>query len=294
MKRLLAGGLILCLMTSMTGCALLDYQKANTLYNEGNYAQAEVRYAALGDFADSADMARISGLKADYAKAEALYASGNYDQALTIYTELDRYVDSPLKAVMCRYEAGKACVAEGNYEEAVAWLDPLGGYEDSAEYVNLAKWNWLGQQKHEKELDTGSDRSRTLSIEMTEKDVLVLRLSEAGMLLGLPYKTEFEMTLVRGNTGADYVLVYNSTHASTITETATGTVELRNFAEGLPVAEFNQRITDAEGAATESYDVTDAIMTNMVMGEIVTVVLECLPQLLESSGVNISMTDLGF
>lgn len=294
MKRLLMVGLLLCLLVSMSGCTLLDYQKANKLYKKGAYVQAEEIYQSLGDFADSEEMAVISGKKADYAEAEELYAAGAYAQALALYTGLEMYSDSPLKAVMCQYEAGKACIAAGNYEEAVTWLEPLGNYEDSAEQLNLAKWNWLGQQRHTKVLDAGSGRNRTLSIEMPEKETLVLRLLDTGLLLGLPYKTEFEMTLVRGVVGAEYTLTYNSTNIKNITEISTGTVELHQFAEGLAVEVFTQTITDAEGITTESTDVADAIMTKTVAADVVAVVTECLPQLLEDSGVNISMADLGF
>ena len=294
MKRLLAAGLLLCWMVSMTGCALLDYQKANTLYEEGEYAQAKELYASLGDFADSADMLLICETRADYAQAQALYAAGNYAQALAIYRELDMYADSPRKAVMCQYELGKTCMAAENYQEAITWLEPLGNYENSADQLNLAKWNWIGQQRHTKVMDAGAGRNRTLSLQMPEAETLVVKLSDAGLLLGLPYKTEYEMTLVRGNAEAAYTLKYNSANVNTITETAAGTVELHRFAEGLPVAEFTQTIIDAEGVTTKSTDVQNAIMTKMLLEETVAVVLEQLPQLLAMSGVDISITDLGF
>ena len=294
MKRLFVAVLLLCLLVSMTGCTFMDYQKANKLYKKGAYDQAETLYQFLGDFADSKEMAVISGKKADYAEAEALYAAGDYVQALALYTGLEMYSDSPLKAVMCQYEAGKTCIAAGNYEEAVTWLEPLGNYEDSAEQLNFARWCWLGQQRHTKVIDAGSNRNRTISVEMPEKETLVLQLSDTGLLLGLPYKTEFEMTLVRGVVGAEYMLTYNSTNVKTITEYSTGTVELHRFAEGLPVTEFTQTITDVDGMTAESTNVADAIMMKAVAADTVAVIAEYLPQLLEASGVNISMTDFGF
>ena len=294
MKRMLAVLILLGLCISMTGCALLDYHKANTLYKEEQYTQAQALYQSLGDFADCADMARLCGQKADYAAATEYRAAGDYAQAAAIYDELGMYADSPLQAVLCRYEGGQACIAAGDYEEAIRLLEPLGGYENSADLANLARWYWLGMEPHTKVLEESADRCHGISVEPVQEGVLQILLEDKGLLLGLPYETKLTLTLERNVPEADYTLCYTTTNVSTITEIASGTAQLRAFSEGLPVGSFVRIVTDMEGNETISNDTADAIMMQAVMAEVVANITENLPVLLAESGVDITMTDLGF
>lgn len=296
MKRFLAalGAVILCV--SMTACSGLDYIKASRLYKDAQYAQALPLYEGLGDFADSAKMAEICSQKADYTAAEAYLASKDYEAALPLYEGLGMYADSPVKAITCRYENGLRYLENGEYEKAILWLEPLGNYENSADQTNLARWLWLNGQEHSYIIQAITGDSRVIRLEPMEDGALRVVLERKGHLLGLPYDTLFEMTFARGDKEAAYEVTCRSESDMTIEESAAGTLELAAFTAGKPLqaSEFSQVVTDAEGNQTTSNDVAQAIIVQAVMLEAQEQITTYLPQLLENSGVDITMEDLGF
>ena len=294
MKRILSALIVLALAVSMAGCSVQDYQTAGTLYKEGKYAQALEIYEALGDYADSAKMAEICRQKANYEKAGQLLAAGEYEQAAQMYDELGMYSDSPLMAAESRYIGGKASLEAEDYERAIALLTILGGYKDSMDLVNLARWRWVGQQRYTNVLAAEDTSYATVSLEPVENETLRIVVKKRDQILSLPYEMEFIMTLVRTQPDADYSINYTSSNVKTITETATGSVTLRAFSDGLPVTTFSQTITDADGNVTQSDQTADALMMKAVMAEVIADVTENLPLLLEKSGADITLADLGF
>ena len=296
MKRFLAalGAVILCV--SMTGCSGLDYIKASRLYKDAQYAQALPLYEGLGEFADSAKMAEICSQKADYTAAEAFLASKDYEAALPLYEGLGMYADSPVKAITCRYENGLRYLENGEHEKAILWLEPLGNYENSADQTNLARWLWLNGQEHSYIIQAITGDSRVIRLEPMEDGALRLVLERKGHLLGLPYDTLFEMTFARGDKEGAYEVTCRSESDMTIEESAAGVVDLASFTAGKPLqaSEFSQVVIDAEGNQTTSNDVTQAIIVQAVMLEAQEQITTYLPQLLENSGVDITMEDLGF
>lgn len=296
MKRILAALLVMALCVSLAGCSVVDYLKASKLYKEGEYAQALPLYEGLGDFADSAEMAGICAQKADYVAAEALLAKKDYEGALPLYEGLGMYADSPLKAITCRYENGLRYLEQGAYVEAIAWLEPLGGYENSADSTNLARWLWLSQNDYTHIIQAVTGDTRVMTLEAAEDGTLLLTLERKGHLLGLPYDTLFEMTITRGTKEAVYQVSCRSESDMVIEETVEGRVELRGITAGMPlqVSSFSQTVTDGEGNVTTSNDVTEAIIVRTVMQEAQEQILTYLPQMLENSGVDITMKDLGF
>ena len=294
MKRIIAFAAALALCISMAGCAAADYMKATRLYKKEDYAGALALYQSLGDFADSAKMAGICSQKADYAAAQSYFADGQYDLALALYENLGMYADSPLQAIVCQYQLGLQNLGLENYEQAVAWLAPLGTYEDSADKVNLARWQWLGQARHTLVLEQDNGFG-ALSSEPVEAGMVRLALEQKGLLLGLPYEMEFTLTLTRASDQAEYTLYYTSVTDTTVTETASGTVALGNFAAGgyLPIDAFSQSVTDALGETITTDNVGEAIMVPSLLSGAQAQVLMSLPQLLEKSGVDITPADLG-
>ena len=294
MKRILWVLTVLVLAVCLVGCSLQDYQTAGALYKEGRYAQALELYEALGDYADSVKMADICRQKANYEKAGQLLAAGEYEQAALIYDALGMYSDSPLKAVESRYAGGKASLEAGDYEKAIEFLSLLGGYEDCANLVNLARWRWVSQQRYTNVLEAEGTNYATVSLEPAEEETLRIVVKKRDQVLSLPYEMEFVMTLVRTQPVAEYSISYTSANVKTIAETASGSVTLRAFSDGLPVTVFSQIITDAEGNVTQSDQTADALMMKAVMAEVIADVNENLPLLLEKSGADITVADLGF
>lgn len=294
MKRILSALIVLALAVSLAGCSVQDYQTAGTLYKEGKYAQALEIYEALGDYADSVKMAEICRQKANYEKAGQLLAAGEYEQAAQMFDELGLYSDSPLMAAESRYIGGKASLEAEDYERAIALLTTLGGYKDSMDLVNLARWRWLGQQRYTVILEAEGTDYAAVSLEPVEDQVMRIVLKKRSQILNLPYEMDFVMTLVRTQPDAAYNLTYTSTNVKTITETTEGNVTLRAFGEGFPVTTFSQTVTDAEGNVTESDQTKDALMMKAVMAEVIADVTENLPLLLEKSGADVTLADLGF
>ena len=294
MKRILSALIVLALAVSMAGCSVQDYQTAGTLYKEGKYAQALEIYEALGDYADSAKMAEICRQKANYEKAGQLLAAGEYEQAAQMFDELGLYSDSPLMAAESRYIGGKASLEAEDYERAIALLTTLGGYKDSMDLVNLARWRWLGRSRYTKVLQDDETGFAALSLEPKGDEIFRILLEKRGQILNLPYETEFTMTLMRTRPDADYMITYSSKNVSTIKEVASGIVTLRAFSDGLPVTAFSQTVTDADGNVTKSDQTADALMMKSVMAEVIADVTENLPLLIEKSGAGVTLADLGF
>lgn len=294
MKRILSALIVLALAVSMAGCSVQDYQTAGTLYKEGKYAQALEIYEALGDYADSAKMADICRQKANYEKAGQLLAAGEYEQAAQMFDELGMYSDSPLMAAESRYIGGKASLEAEDYERAIALLTILGGYKDSMDLVNLARWRWLGRSRYTKVLQDDETGFAALSLEPKGDETFRILLEKRGQILNLPYETEFTMTLMRTRPDAAYMITYSSKNVSTIKEVASGIVTLRAFSDGLPVTAFSQTVTDADGNVTQSDQTADALMMKAVMTEVLADVTENLPLLIEKSGADITLADLGF
>lgn len=297
MKRFLAALAAVCICATMTGCSAVDYLKASKHYKNAEYAQALVLYEGLGDFADSAKMAGICAQKADYAAAEAYLASKDYEAALPLYEGLGMYADSPVKAITCRYENGRRYLENGKYEEAIQWLEPLGNYEDSAYLTRSARWLWLCRQRHTLVLSDEDGEFRALSLEPNNSiGAIRILLERKGHLLGLPYDTEFTLTLDWNAKEAAYTVSCRSESDMVIEETAEGRVVLKSIAAGKPlqVSSFFQTVTDSEGNQTTSNDVTEAIIVRAVLAESAQQINQYLPALLENTGVDITMEDLGF
>lgn len=297
MKRFLAALAAVCICATMTGCSAVDYMKASRHYKNAEYAQALVLYEGLGDFADSAKMAGICAQKADYAAAEAYLASKDYEAALPLYEGLGMYADSPLKAITCRYENGLRYLDNKDYEKAIQWLEPLGNYENSAAATSIARWRWLDRQRHTLVLRDEEGEFQAISLDPYQADgTIQILLERKGHLLGLPYDTEFTLTLDWNAKEAAYTVSCRSESDMVIEETAEGRVVLKSIAAGKPlqVSSFFQTVTDSEGNQTTSNDVTEAIIVRAVLAESAQQINQYLPALLENTGVDITMEDLGF
>jgi len=299
MKRIVSLLLAMALCLCFVGCDVLDYKEAMDLYEAGEYAQALEIYRALGDYADSARMAEICWQKADYEAAENHFAAGEYAQALELYQGLDMYMDSPVQAIVCQYRLGLESLDAGSYAQAIEWLVPLGSYEDCLEQVHLARWLWLLTYLEEQEGQVqmpGKTEGSVVSLRLGEEASVQLCYESEGQLLGMPYESNLIINIFRKEPLAAYTAMYNSESTSKIREEATGTVELAVFDgtyEVLP-GEFSQTHVDPDGVETVSDDPADAIMLEVVLAEAVAAMAECLPQLIEASGVEISLADMCF
>ena len=82
-----------------------QYEYAEKMMDEGNYAEAEMAYFQLGGFRDSKDKAEAAyaALRADkYRRAEEMLAEKKYQEAEKLFAGLKNYKDSKEKAEAAR------------------------------------------------------------------------------------------------------------------------------------------------------------------------------------------------
>jgi tetratricopeptide (TPR) repeat protein len=160
----LAAAALLCLLALLaTGCGnqAAAYDKALTIFAEGDYAQAAAAFGKLGDFLQAKTYAAYAqGLtyygQGGYIAAEpyfeqtrdfmygdqryrfchayALEAAENFADAAVWYGELLEFEDAPQRAAYCR-----ARVAQDNadYETAIGNYNDAKGYQDAAARLDV-------------------------------------------------------------------------------------------------------------------------------------------------------------
>ena len=90
MKKIIAILLALTMVFALAGCDASDYKKAVSAMDSGDYAAASTAFKALGDYKDSADLAK----KCDYNLAKAALDAKNYADAVKGFEALGDYEDS--------------------------------------------------------------------------------------------------------------------------------------------------------------------------------------------------------
>ncbi len=106
--------LCLLLIVSLTGCNSSNYKKAMSMYDSGQYDEAEVAFAALGDYEDSAAMI----LECRYQKAIILLNSGDYESAISVFETISDYKDANDKISHAKRE-----IMYENYGNVIDLLD---------------------------------------------------------------------------------------------------------------------------------------------------------------------------
>lgn len=295
MKKLVVLFTALCLCVSMAGCDLTDYRTAMDYYEAGEYAQALEIYRALGDYADSREMAEICWQKADYQAAEQLYAAGDYRQALPLYQGLAMYMDSPAKAIDCQYAIGVGSMEAAEYGEAITWLESVGNYKDSLARIKQSKWLWICSRVREQapalEFNGGM-----VTLTANDADKLELSYRKDGALLGVTYTNAFTLTVGFEEEEAVFTAKYDSASAGSICEEAAGVVKVPYFTaeKALSPDTFTQTVVDNDGVETVSTQTTDALMMQQLLAEAQTVLSQYLSQLLAQTELPVTVKDMGF
>lgn len=127
MKKLLTVPLIALLALSLTACSASDYKNASELARNGQYSAAGEAYEALGDYKDSAELAKTMY----YFSASAAMDSGDYDSALTLFDKADGFADSAEKICSACYSMAVHAAMNDDYEQAIALFEQADGFLDS-------------------------------------------------------------------------------------------------------------------------------------------------------------------
>ena len=132
MKKIKILVFLLVAAVMLTGCDSSDYKKATGLYESGNYDEAYEAFTELGDYKDSADMAKSS----HYKKASVLYENGNYKEACEVFTGLGDYEDSANMADLSRLAYAQELVTQSKYNDAVKVFQALGDMDGIDEVLD--------------------------------------------------------------------------------------------------------------------------------------------------------------
>lgn len=130
-KRMLS---VLCLggaLCLLCGCDFMDYQKAGSLLDQGNYEEARAIYTQMeenGGYKDSAQMLE----ECDYVEAGAAYEAGDYSHSMELYEGLESYGDAPEQLKKVKYSYALQYKEDGDLGGAYALFTELGDYEDCA------------------------------------------------------------------------------------------------------------------------------------------------------------------
>lgn len=133
MKKILALSLVLLLAFSLCACSSRDYSSAEKLFRDGQYGRAAEAFEALGDYQDSAAMAKACR----YEEARELMSGGDYARAITLFQALGRYQDCDDQIRECNYQLACSDLAKVRLDEAAERFTALGSYRDSADKLLL-------------------------------------------------------------------------------------------------------------------------------------------------------------
>lgn len=90
MKKIIMIVMLMVCTLALTGCEKSNYEKAVSLYEEGDYDEAKEIFVKLGEYEDSATMVKAC----DYSKAVKLYEAKDYDNSISIFESIKEYEDS--------------------------------------------------------------------------------------------------------------------------------------------------------------------------------------------------------
>ena len=138
MKKWICAVLAVALLL-LSGCAELkmsQYDRAQELYQAGDYTAAARVFALLGDYKNSKQMVQVSR----YAAADKLFADGDYSAAVGAFSALGNYEDSLLRITECHYAIADDLVHAGDLAAAANAFEALGVYKDSADRVLACRY----------------------------------------------------------------------------------------------------------------------------------------------------------
>lgn len=124
MKKIWALLLVIVMLAVLTGCDSADYQKAASLYESGEYAEAMALFEQLGEYQDAADRAT----DCNYRIATALQEAGKYQEAMEIFEALGDYEDCVERNIDCVCLLAEEYAQSGKMTEAARLLS--GYYSD--------------------------------------------------------------------------------------------------------------------------------------------------------------------
>lgn len=244
----------LALLLCLTGCERADYVAAVEVYNSGQFAEARNLFLALGEYEDSAALAK----RCDYHLAVQLYKDGKFPEAIAALEKLGDYEDCQELITHSNYQIALQLKETRDYDAAQAAFEALEGYENSAKHISDIRWARMADALIAAEgLQKDSTR---ISIDPADPYTLTFyteRTQDEGYIL---FDT-LTLTLRYESTQAEYI-ASNKFSLSWLdekygsTQTCSGILPLADLTAEtvLPVENYRKQIVNLQD---EEYTVTD-------------------------------------
>lgn len=294
--------LIFSLCLCLTGCDTLDYRKAIKLYNEGQYDAAATLFSELDGYKDSGKLQTLSR----YWEAITFMEDGEYSSALPRFLKLGDYEDSADRVMECKYQLAIAAFEAEDYATAEAAFLEQPQYRQAPEYLRQITWQKFFDAVTGAGVETDDGASllrehedKSFCITATETNQLILSVS-ASTDVGYRFYEDLTLTLDRDCLDASFTatdsfdMEYLGNRIGSV-QTASGTVDVTTCTIGtqLAIQEYQMSVTDNQGVTSTSEDPADCLMTD-AMTENLSALLVQIPLLLEESGIELPLTDIGF
>jgi len=296
--------LLICMLAfSLTGCEELDYRDAVDLYNAGAYEAAAQKFAALGDFEDSAQLET----RCYYWIAMKAMEYGRFDAALEQFLALGDYEDCPERVTECRYQLAVAAFDGGDLEAAERYFLQSPDYKQTREYCRQITWQKFfdaiaGKAPGEAESILSAEKDgHTIQViarsaEVQEivfsisavkdmgyvfTDTLMLRFRRDSLQAAFAAESSFTMDFKGGQIGSH--------------QTGSGTLDIPTFNGETPLVleSFGMTVTDNLGKSTSSTDPADCLMGEDI-AENLALLMAAVPGILSEAGIPFTLADIGF
>lgn len=229
----------------------------------------------------------------DYKKAMEAFDSGDYATAREIFVELGDYEDSADMVIQCDYQQALAYLDEGEYAQARELFLELGDYEDCKENAMTAAQYML--------MEYVEENGEFKKVNPDNYDGIVIQVDNDMVIVAYMYKMTGIINVdLRIGTGIkpgsnDFLIVgtdKTSSHAAYYNAEATLAIKLGAYTQGdkLTWEEFEVNGTNAQGSAYTQ----DATMLNIFLTSGVKNMTAYLEEVLEQSGLGLTMEDIGF
>lgn len=150
--------IIVALLTVYFVIPFVGYQKAVSLMENGEYADAIIAFTDLNNFMDSEEKIQdcIIAIREDiYNRAMELKEDGKYDDSISEFQKISelRYKDSAEQIIECKYLKAIFLENEGKYIDSAAIYSEIIDYKDSEQRRGSMLYSFALQQCEEPSLD---------------------------------------------------------------------------------------------------------------------------------------------
>ena len=304
-RKCAAGLLLLCTFTYfLTGCDNLDYREAVRLYNNRAYDAAADIFYTLGDYADSAEL----HTRSQYWAAVDLMEQGDYQRALPRFLKLTDYEDAADRVVECKYQLAIAAFDSGELNDAERMFLEHPDYRQTREYLRQIAWQRFFDALAASGTESGGSyllqteqdgMTCTVTADPAEPARLIFGISHTKDM-GYCFYDDLRLILTRDQTqvvftGTDtFSMDFGDSQIGSRQEVS-GTVDITTCtAETVLVpASVEKTVTDNLGATVSSADPAGDRMEK-ILAENLTALLETVPELLDTAGIQQTLADIGF